>query len=214
MKTFNLLKYIKSKAFIFWDFDGVIKDSLGIKGDIFANIFMTYGDNFMNRVRNHHYENGGLSRYEKIRTYLEWTGEVHSVEELATQFSNVAIDAVINSPWVPGVESYLRAKPDSQKYILFSATPQEEIETILLSLELESVFDGVYGSPIDKRESIKKFIEDNNINPYDCIFIGDSMSDLKASITNEVKFILRKHELNADIFNGYDGLYLEDFLNI
>ena len=52
---------------IIFDFDGVISESVGVKADGFAMIYKEYGTNIVDKVLNHHYANGGVSRYEKFR---------------------------------------------------------------------------------------------------------------------------------------------------
>ena len=58
---------IKNAKIIFWDFDGVIKDSVPVKGEAFRKLFIKYGSDISEKVVDHHYKNGGVSRYEKIR---------------------------------------------------------------------------------------------------------------------------------------------------
>ena len=55
---------------IFWDFDGVIKDSVQIKSKAFGNLFAQFGNIISKRVIEHHESNGGMSRFEKIPIYL------------------------------------------------------------------------------------------------------------------------------------------------
>ena len=65
---------INSYKNIFWDFDGVIKDSLEIKTNAFYQLFQEYGIDIANKVKEHHLLNGGMSRYEKMPIYLKWSG--------------------------------------------------------------------------------------------------------------------------------------------
>ena len=65
---------ISAKA-IFWDFDGVIKDSVSLKSDAFSELFSSSDKAVVNKINEHHELNGGVSRYEKIPLYLEWSGK-------------------------------------------------------------------------------------------------------------------------------------------
>ena len=58
---------IQSKKLFIFDFDGVIVDSVDIKTEAFGEIYSNYGSSITEKVKNYHIENGGLSRYEKIR---------------------------------------------------------------------------------------------------------------------------------------------------
>ena len=61
---------MKIKCIIF-DFDGVIKDSVDIKTNAFAEIFSKYGTSIVDKVLDHHKMNGGISRFEKIKHYYK-----------------------------------------------------------------------------------------------------------------------------------------------
>ena len=59
---------------IFWDFDGVIKESVSVKTDAYVKLFKPYGSDVCKQVKNHHLANGGMSRFNKIPLYLKWVG--------------------------------------------------------------------------------------------------------------------------------------------
>ena len=63
---------ISNATTIFFDFDGVIKDSVRVKSEAFEKLFSSFGDKASKKVRRHHESNGGMSRFEKIPIYLEW----------------------------------------------------------------------------------------------------------------------------------------------
>ena len=54
---------------IFWDFDGVIAESVNVKTEAFYNLYLPYGIEIAEKVRRHHLDNGGMSRFEKFRYY-------------------------------------------------------------------------------------------------------------------------------------------------
>ena len=62
------------KRFLFWDFDGVIKDSVDVKTCAFVSLFKNFGSEVLNQVVEHHEANGGVSRFEKMPLYLDWAG--------------------------------------------------------------------------------------------------------------------------------------------
>ena len=63
---------IQNASLIFWDFDGVIKESVSIKTDAYIKIFEPYGKNIQDLVKNHHEINGGVSRFEKIPLQVKY----------------------------------------------------------------------------------------------------------------------------------------------
>ena len=98
------------KAF-FFDFDGVIADSVNVKTDAFAEIYSPYGKKVVSQVISHHIFHGGISRYEKFRYYhrnfLKKQISEAEVEELAQKFSNLVIQKVIEAPFISGAPEFL-----------------------------------------------------------------------------------------------------------
>jgi phosphoglycolate phosphatase-like HAD superfamily hydrolase len=208
---------LRAKKLIFWDFDGVIKDSLNIKEEAFVLLFEHLGDAFCNKVRKFHLENGGISRVEKIKTYLRWAGLDDSEPEVnsyCNKFSDLVVDAVIRSPWVPGVESYIKDNLNRQKFVLVTATPVKEIEYILAKIDLINSFLYIFGSPQTKYSSLIKTFELTDISPLDSLFIGDSKEDFTAAKRVGVDFLLRAHDHNKTHFHNYEGNYIKDFVGI
>ena len=83
------IEIIKQANTIFWDFDGVIKDSVSVKADAFEQLFSPFGIELA-KVRKHHEKNGGISRYEKIPIYLNWASVKLSsinIEDYEKKFS-------------------------------------------------------------------------------------------------------------------------------
>ena len=56
---------------VFLDFDGVIKDSVGGKSDAFEKLFLPFGTGISKKVRLHHEDNEGVSRFDKLPLYLK-----------------------------------------------------------------------------------------------------------------------------------------------
>jgi len=200
---------------VFWDFDGVIKDSVAVKSDAFEALFSPFGEEVAKKVRQHHEENGGMSRFDKLPIYLKWSGESASpaqVEQYAIQFSQLVKEKVIHSVWVEGVLDYLTNNYKNQQFFLVTATPQQEIEEILLALNIEQLFQEVVGSPTTKSNAIKAILKKQLILPENSVMIGDSMSDYSAAKLNNVPFILRKTKLNKQMQEKLSYNMIENFL--
>jgi phosphoglycolate phosphatase-like HAD superfamily hydrolase len=202
---------------VFWDFDGVIKDSVEVKTQTFFQLFEPFGSVVAEKVRKHHEAHGGMSRYEKLPIYLQWAGlepNQSTVSEYCEQFSQRVLQGVIDAPWVAGVERYLRSNSNQQAFILVSATPQDELEHILHVLDLTKCFAEVYGAPIPKRDAIGKTLLASGLDTRDCLMIGDAQSDLDAAEANQVPFLLRKHASNTNVFSAYTGTSVENFTTL
>lgn len=205
----NLDKY----QLIFWDFDGVIKESVDVKTRAFVRLFDGYGLDVAEKVRAHHVANGGMSRFDKLPLYLRWAGEEPDeglVKEYCDRFSRLAFQSVIDAPWVPGAENYLRSNPHQQRFVLVSATPQDELELILQALDLKKYFAGIFGAPVGKKDAIRMTLENLGIGHQDCLMIGDARADMEAAQANQVPFLLRLHATNAAVFADYTGTTIRD----
>lgn len=204
---------IKEK-FIFWDFDGVIKDSVGVKGHAFTEIFAPLDILSEKKILEHHENHGGMSRFEKIPLYLEFASlEVtkKNVEEYLRRFSKLTKSKVIRSNWIPGVLEFLKQNHKEKTFFLISATPNEELIEIIEKLKINNFFTEVIGSPIDKSIAIAKILSAYKVDAKDALMIGDSYSDFNASLDNQIKFILRNTEFNKSLQNSLSCRKINDF---
>jgi len=203
---------------VFFDFDGVIKESVEVKTDAYCQLFERFGEEMARRVKAHHEANGGMSRFEKIPLYLDWCGSAQTtglVKDYCNRFSRLVTDRVVDAPWVPGVEAYLRGGASlRQKFILVSATPDDELHEILRRLELVDCFSRIYGASTTKSDAIRESLDDFCLNGAECLMIGDALSDYSAARATQVPFLLRKHASNAAVFKDYDGPTCRDFSGI
>lgn len=205
---------LRNPKLIFWDFDGVIKESVEVKTRAFVQLFQPFGVEVADRVRAHHEANGGMSRFDKLPLYLGWAGIEPTegrVSSYCKQFSQLVLQGVIDAPWVLGAEDYLRSNPHRQIFVTVSATPQDELEQILQVLDLRKCFADVFGAPTSKKEAISMTLESYNIAPQHCLMIGDAKADWDAAQTNQVPFLLRRHATNGQVFKDYTGDSVEDF---
>ena len=198
---------------IFFDFDGVIKDSVDVKSECFVELFKDESKSFQDRIRRHHLNNGGISRYNKLRLWLSWlelsvTDEM--VELYAERFSNLVVDKVVNSCYVPGVMEILRS--DKVSKYLVTGTPTMEMERILRRLNLKDVFKVVRGSEWSKVSSVEYILKEYNLQKENCIFIGDALTDLNAARSQKIRFYLRKTYYNQDLLPliGQEDLCSDD----
>lgn len=199
---------------IFWDFDGVVKESIDVKTAAFVRLFDEYSSELKDKVKNHHMVNGGMSRFDKLPIYLSWAGQEYkeeTINDYCNRFSELVFEGVINSDWVPGAESYLKSNPYKQNFIMVSATPQEELELILEKLNLKQCFNNIFGSPKRKKDAISETLKYSNIPPQKSLMIGDAQEDMDAAQDNNVDFLLRVHLNNELLFSNYKGEKMKDF---
>lgn len=208
------MQQLSQPKLIFWDFDGVIKDSVEVKSRAFVKLFEAFGNEVAERVHEHHEANGGMSRFDKVPLYLQWAGEEPNqdrVREFCDRFGQLVLQGVIDAPWVGGVEKYLRNNPLQQIFVLVSATPQNELEQILHALELTKCFADIFGMPTRKKDAIRMTLAARGFDPNDCLMVGDARADLEAAEANQIPFLLRRHETNSNVFASYPGSSVKDF---
>jgi len=209
--------FLMSYKLYFWDFDGVIKDSVDVKTQAYFQLFEPFGLDVAEKVRQHHEANGGMSRFDKLPIYLQLAGLEPNktiVNEYCERFSKQVLQGVIDAPWVAGVEQFLRSNSHQQVFVLVSATPQDELEHILNALDLTKCFAEVYGAPTRKQDAIRNTLLVRGVDAIDSLMIGDAQADLDAAITNQVPFLLRRHSSNAKAFATYTGTSVEDFTRL
>jgi len=210
----SVLKIFSEKTYIFWDFDGVIKDSVRVKSDAFGKLFESLGDDVIERIKIHHETNAGISRFEKIPVYLGWAGRTPSTEsiaEYADRFSKLVKQKVIESDWVPGVHDFIRCRSSKMTFFLVTATPQPEIEEILDVSELRQYFRRVVGSPTAKQDAIQMLINEFTISRDKALMVGDTMADYKAAMANRISFVLRRNDSNQVLQGKLTCPMIDDF---
>mgnify|MGYP000070598246 FL=1 len=201
--------------YIFFDFDGVIKESLTVKAEAFKELFREHGESFCQNIWEHHMQNGGLSRINKIKLYMDWTGKDFNntkLEELVNEFGDLVKDKVIKSPWVPGVLEFLKEKKDDQIFFIVSAAPEQELQEICSMLRISKFFTKIYGSPVSKTKAISDSINHHNLSLNECLMIGDYNNDRIAASNNRISFVLRSHEFNTNVKVPSDIRVIENFL--
>ena len=191
------------KAIIF-DFDGVLVESLNVKGDAFVALYEKESQNIQEQVLEYHLKHGGVTRYDKIRYYektiCKRAVDEQRVEKLAQKFSEIVEDEVIRSPWVDGAQRFIKKYSNTIPLYIASATPQEELIRIVKGRNMEHYFKGIYGAPVKKHEHITNVMENNRFLPNEVIMIGDALADFDAANLTGTHFIGRKLPNEASPF--------------
>ena len=213
-KSLNQLLYDSSA--IFWDFDGVIKDSVALKASAYELLFPECDKKILNVIRTHHLENGGLSRFEKIPFYLSLAGLPSTsinIKIFCEKFSIIVKQSVIDCPWVPGIIEYIESNYKNKKFIIITATPKDEIDEILMKLGISNYFLEVYGSPTLKCDAMSMAMAKFKCVAENTVMIGDSMSDYNAAVKNNIPFVLKQTEFNLFLQNELPCVMFRNFIN-
>ena len=180
---------------ILFDFDGVLCECMDVKTEAFAQLYEPYGEDIVKKVIKHHIENGGISRYVKIKLYhekfLNKPISEGQVEEIAQQFSDLVVEKVIASDWVKGAKKFIDKFYQKIDMYVISGTPETELKKVVKFRDMEKYFKGVYGSPIRKPEHARRIISEHNYDDDKVIYIGDSLSDMNDAKTANIPFLGR-----------------------
>lgn len=208
---------LRTAKVLIWDFDGVIKETLEVKGEALAGLFAGHSEELRQKIRSHHIANGGMSRLEKIPLYLAWAGlptDGDSVRRFCLRFSQGVFQKVLEAAWVPGAKEILSGNPFRQTFHLVTATPQEEMEKILQALDLQKVFQGIWGSPTPKGRAVKEILTRAEAKASECLLVGDSAADWEAARCANIPFLLRRHKYNQEFQKLRSLPAIPDFLEL
>jgi HAD superfamily hydrolase (TIGR01549 family) len=202
---------------LFFDFDGVIKESSKVKTDAFRALYREFGEEVAEAVVQFHINHGGISRYEKIKhchqVLLNIDLSDEELENWASKFSDLVLQAVIECDYVGGAEKTIESL--KKKYLLFiiTGTPQSEIEYIVDKIGLNSAFIAVCGAPKHKDSLAFEIMEKHGLLAKEIIFIGDAMTDYNAAIKLNLNFVLREHAENKKQFAKKEVVKIQDLTN-
>lgn len=200
---------------IFFDFDGVILDSVECKTQAFEKMYSKYGNEISNKVKRYHLDNGGVSRFDKFKfwhkEYLDIVLNNDEINELAKEFSQLVFQKVIESKEIPGVMSFIKNYHKKLKFWIITGTPSSEIQRIIDQLELKSFFVGIHGSPQKKTFWTEKIITENKLKRNETLFIGDASTDYEAAKYSSIKFCLREDNYNYNFFKNKNVFKFKHF---
>ena len=188
---------------ILWDFDGVILDSMPVREYGFRKIFEDFDIDLVEKLLDYHNQNGGLSRYVKIKYfYEELLGQditEKTILELAEKFSAIMKKELIKTQYLI-TETVEFIKQNHQKYNfhIVSGSDEKELRYLCKELGIDKYFISIYGSPTPKNDLVKNVLSLYNYQNNETILIGDSMNDYEASKVNGIDFY------------GYNNVELQD----
>jgi len=183
----------KKTLFIF-DFDGVIADSVHVKTEAFARLYSEFGESVVQKVVDFHLQNGGMTRFEKIRYFHgELLGDKvidQVVQDWADRFSEMVLDGVVAAEEIQGVRKTLDFCHDNKiRCAVNSATPESEVVEIIKRRGLSDDFEKVLGSPQSKVNNMAAILKAFGADPADAVFFGDSANDYEAAKQVKIDFI-------------------------
>ncbi|MEL7021808.1 MAG: HAD hydrolase-like protein [Bacteroidota bacterium] len=202
---------------IFFDFDGVIVDSVELKTAAFRQMYLPYGEDIAQQVVDDHLLHGGVSRYAKFpkwhKKYLGIDIDDAKLRELANTYSRLVLAGVLTAPEVPGVRDFLDTHHQHIRSWVITGTPDTEIQRIAQQKDLTRFFVALHGSPTNKKQWIDQILDQYEIDPQQTLFIGDATTDWEAAQYGGLHFALRTLPDNEAFFTDYDGYRFHDFID-
>lgn len=199
---------------IIFDFDGVILDSMPMKTHAFADIFKEFDSVAVDKLLEFHIQNGGISRYVKIRYFFEdILGEAISDEKVlgyADKFSDIVTKELIKPKYIiKETFNFIESRFGKQKLFIASGADQRELRYLCETYQIESFFDGIYGSPTPKSMLVERILKETGHGANEAILIGDSINDYDAATQNKVPFYGFNNPALKSIGSGYIESFAE-----
>ncbi|MEV9594164.1 HAD-IA family hydrolase [Aliarcobacter butzleri] len=197
---------------ILWDFDGVILDSMKIKGFGFTKLFEKYDIESIKLLEDYHYKHGGVSRFEKIKYFFNEILQKNITEDeisiLAKKFGKIIEQRIYDkSNLIHDSLDFIKNNYFKYNFHIVSGAEHRELNSLCKYFDLKKYFITINGSPIKKNILIKSIIEKYDYNKEETILIGDAITDYNAAKDNNISFY------------GYNNLelvnldkYIDDFL--
>jgi len=205
------------KGALFFDFDGVVLDSVNVKTNAFYEMYLPYGKEIAKRVKQYHLRHGGVSRFKKFQHYEEdllgrKTDEA-LLKKLGKQFSELVLDQVLASAFIPGVLDFIEKYRNQYGCYIVSGTPEDELKIILKKKKMCELFDGFFGSPLQKTEILEMIFLQKKYDAVQCYYFGDAETDLVAAHTFNVPFILVRSPDNLRLVSKSEKV-IDNFIGL
>lgn len=167
---------------LLFDCDGVVIDSNRLKTDAFREVLAEHGPELVEQFVEYHRQNGGVSRYAKMRHFFTHMAKVPDAQVRAdaavAAFSAESRRRMVDAPLVPGVESVLRSA--SVPAYIVSGADQAELRHVFATRGMANLFEDILGSPTPKDETMRRLVDAGKV-PEPAVFFGDARKDMEVA---------------------------------
>lgn len=177
---------------IFFDVDGVLIDSMGVKGEAFADTFPEK-PHMRGAILNHHAAQGGVNRIRKLADlHIVVFGREASPTELEERIRSYELHVearVVAAQEMPGAGEALAFWSERVPMHAVSASPGAELHRILAKRGIASFFKTISGYPPEKHVLISNVLTTDGLDAKRCVLVGDSRQDLAAANRTGLRFV-------------------------
>ena len=160
----------KIEKIIIFDFDGVLVDSFRLAFET-NKLFSPKGTDLSEGRYRVFFEGNVYDKMPKAST----------TEEGIKQFFDIYSSKLFDLPVARGIENALSVLSKEYRMIIVSSTTSAAIDSWLKKNKLDKYFLEIMGSDVNKskEEKIKAIFEKYKVKPEDCVFITDTLGDLR-----------------------------------
>jgi phosphoglycolate phosphatase-like HAD superfamily hydrolase len=178
---------------IFFDFDGVLVDSVAIKRRAFEEVIAPLAGPMLPECMAFFMTQGGVSRLLKFRhvwsEILKKNPCEESAQRLAEEFALRVFERTCSARPIPGANEFLDRYARTIPCYVISGTPEKELRAIIDRRSMTSYFRGAFGSPASKVEIGRQLLQAERLSPERVSFVGDATTDRDAARQLAVRFI-------------------------
>jgi phosphoglycolate phosphatase-like HAD superfamily hydrolase len=182
------------RSAVFFDFDGVLVDSVDVKTRAFAALYAEDHPEIVDAVVAHHLAHGGVTRRKKFehfeRALLNRQPSRARIEALAERFAALVVEEVVRAPEIEGASALLGwLEQRGTPCFVVSGTPEDELQAIVARRGWTHFFRAVRGAPADKAALLVDLTCAHDYAPPRCLMVGDSTTDSQAAAATGMPFL-------------------------
>ena len=171
------------KKFILFDFDGVIVDTF----EIGFQCGKSSGGHRSDRDKYREMFSGNIN--EVIAESKKITPEENKDEE--NKFFDCYIPKLLETSPIDGIGHVIKELAKEYELVVISSTISSPIQEYLTMHGLDSFFLEIMGNDVDYKKTVKiqMVFDKYEIEPKDCVFITDTLGDVREAAKKEVSAI-------------------------
>ncbi|MFA6410584.1 MAG: HAD hydrolase-like protein [Candidatus Buchananbacteria bacterium] len=171
---------MNSRKIILFDFDGVIADTFEMANEI-ATVF------FPGISKDEYRKMFESNVHDSVKSYIKQKDEKSHYQKWFAVYEAQILDQKI----FPKMKSVLRQLSEKYILVIISSSINSPIEKYAKKHDLEKYFAKIFGADVHKSkiEKIKMVFKEYKVTAKDCLFITDTLGDLKEAKKMKVKSV-------------------------